>query len=114
MSPDLFATIPVSDFAAARPWYERLFGGEPSFLPHDAEAVWELAEHRFAVIVEDPERAGGGISTLLVEDFDERVAAIAERGIQPAEVETYTNGVRKALFRDADGNEFGIGGPPAE
>jgi len=46
--------------------------------------------------------------------FRRTVAAIAERGIQPAEVETYTNGMRKALFRAADGNEFGIGGPSAE
>jgi hypothetical protein len=34
------------------------------------------------------------------------------RGIQPAERETYSNGVRKAAYRDPDGNEVGLGGAP--
>jgi hypothetical protein len=29
------------------------------------------------------------------------------------ERETYPNGVRKALYRDPDGNEIGFGGGPA-
>jgi hypothetical protein len=48
---DLFAGMRVGDFAAARAWYERLLGREPSFLPHEAEAVWELAENRFVYIL---------------------------------------------------------------
>jgi len=42
------------------------------------------------------------------------VAGIAARGIEPANRETYSNGVRKITFRDADGNEVGFGGMPAE
>jgi catechol 2,3-dioxygenase-like lactoylglutathione lyase family enzyme len=113
MALDLFAGIPVSDFRAALPWYERLLGSEPSMLPHDTEAVWELGEHRFLFIVEDAKRAGNAIPTLFVEDLDERVAAISERGIEPADSETYSNGVRKVTYRDPDGNEIGFGGPPA-
>jgi catechol 2,3-dioxygenase-like lactoylglutathione lyase family enzyme len=109
---DLFAGLRVSDFAAARAWYERLLGGEPAFLPHDTEAVWELAEHSFLYVVEDRESPGGGLATLFVDDLDARVAAIAERGLEPAERETYANGVRKAIYRDADGNEVGFGGAP--
>jgi catechol 2,3-dioxygenase-like lactoylglutathione lyase family enzyme len=112
MALDLFAGIRVSDFATARPWYERLFGSEPSFLPHATEAVWELGEHRFVFIVED-ERSGGATHTLFVEDLDTLVAEIASRGLDPDEMETYSNGVRKAIYRDADGNEIGFGGPPA-
>ena len=33
MTVYLFAGIPVSDFAAALAWYERLLGGPPSFVP---------------------------------------------------------------------------------
>src|ERR1700677_4298657 len=44
MTLDLFAGIPVTGYAAALPWYERFFGGRPSFLPNDTEAVWEVAE----------------------------------------------------------------------
>jgi hypothetical protein len=40
---DLFAGIPVADYAAALSWYERLLGEAPTFFPHDTEAVWELA-----------------------------------------------------------------------
>jgi hypothetical protein len=52
--------------------------------------------------------------TLFVDDLDDRVAAIAGRGIEPADQETYDNGVRKVTYRDADGNEIGFGGGPAE
>ena len=109
---DLFAGICVSDFAAAQPWYERLLGSEPSFFPHDTEAVWELAEHRFVYVVEDAERAGHATHTIFVEDLDARVSKIAARGVSPAERETYANGVRKITYRDADGNEIGFGGGP--
>ena len=95
MAAELFAGICVGDFDAARPWYERLLGSEPSFLPHETEAVWELGEHRWVYIVEDGSGAGGGRVTLLVDDLDAIVDAIASRGIEPAERETYSNGVRK-------------------
>ena len=111
MSLDLFAGIRVRDFEAARPWYERLLGAEPSFEPHSTEAVWELAEHRFLFIVED-ESAGASPLTIFVEDLDARVAEIGSRGIEPAERVTYSNGVRKVTYRDADGNAIDFGGPP--
>jgi catechol 2,3-dioxygenase-like lactoylglutathione lyase family enzyme len=110
---DLFAGIPVRDYASAAAWYERLLGGPPSFLPNDIEAVWELGEHRYVYIVVQPEHAGHALHTLFVGDFDARLAQIAERGLEPAERETYANGVRKATFRDPDGNAIGFGGAPA-
>jgi hypothetical protein len=109
---DLFAGIRVRDFHAARSWYEQLLGEEPAFTPHATEAVWELAEHRYLYIVEDREAPGGATITILVEDLDARVAAIGARGLAPAEEETYSNGVRKAIYRDADGSEIGFGGAP--
>jgi hypothetical protein len=110
MALDLFAGIPVTDYAAARPWYERFFGGPPSFLPNDIEAVWEMAEHRYVYIVQAPERAGNALVLSFVDDLGGRVAAIAGRGIEPAERETYDNGVTKVIYRDADGNEISFGG----
>jgi predicted enzyme related to lactoylglutathione lyase len=113
MTLDLFAGIPVRDYTEASAWYERLLGTAPSFLPNDTEAVWELADHRFVYIDVRPEHAGHAMHTVFVEDFDARMSQIAERGIEPAERETYSNGVRKAIFRDPDGNEIGFGGGPA-
>jgi hypothetical protein len=109
---DLFAGARVSDYEAARPWYERLLGSEPSFLAHATEAVWELGEHRFLFINEDRANPGGALHTVFVDDLDTLVAEIGSRGIAPDERETYSNGVRKAIYRDADGNEIGFGGPP--
>ena len=113
MAMDLFAGIPVRDYAAAVAWYERLLGAAPSLLPNDTEAVWELAEHRYIYIDVRPENAGHAMHTLFVSDFDARVSQIAERGLEPAERATYGNGVRKVTFRDPDGNEIGFGGDPA-
>jgi catechol 2,3-dioxygenase-like lactoylglutathione lyase family enzyme len=109
---DLFAGIPVADYAAALSWYERLLGSEPTFLPHDTEAVWELAEHRYIYIVVRPEHAGHAMHTVFVDGLDALVAQIADRGLDPAEQETYANGVRKITYRDPDGNEIGLGGAP--
>ena len=110
---DLFAGVRVADFAAARDWYERLLGKPPSFLPHDTEAVWTLGDQRHVYILEDRETPGRGLVTLFLEgDLDELVADIASRGIEPAERETYSTGVQKATYRDADGNEIGFGAGP--
>ncbi|HZB07246.1 MAG TPA: VOC family protein [Thermoleophilaceae bacterium] len=111
MALDLFAGIAVSDYEAARPWYERLLGSEPSFTPHATEAVWELAEHRYLYIVEDPDRAGRAVHTVFVDDLDVRVAELASRGMEPHERVTYPGKARKAIYRDTDGNEVGFGGP---
>jgi catechol 2,3-dioxygenase-like lactoylglutathione lyase family enzyme len=110
MTVDLFAGIPVRDYTAAAAWYVRLLGTPPSFLPNDTEAVCELADHRFVYIEVRPEHAGHARHTVLVDDFDARLSQIAVRGLEPAERETYANGVRKATFRDPDGNEIGFGG----
>jgi len=51
-------------------------------------------------------------SRILTPDaLDALAAEIASRGIEPAEQDTYKNGVRKnAIDRDVDGNEIGFGG----
>ncbi|GGS92835.1 hypothetical protein GCM10010156_58830 [Planobispora rosea] len=112
MTLELFAGIPVTDYAAALKWYEQLLGAPPTFVASDTEAVWELAEHRSVYVERRPERAGHAMHTVFVDDFDTRVARIAERGIEPVERETYSNGVRKVIYRDPEGNEIGFGGAP--
>jgi len=109
---DLFAGIPVADYAAARTWYDQLLGSEPTFYPHDTEAVWELAAHRYVYIVQQPDHAGHARHTLFVDDLDALVTLIAERGLAPVTRDTYVNGVRKTTYRDPDGNEIGFGGAP--
>ncbi|MEA2383255.1 MAG: hypothetical protein QOH72_3226 [Solirubrobacteraceae bacterium] len=109
----LFAGLRVRDFAAARAWYGQVFG-EPTFLPHATEAVWTLADGRSVYVVEAAERPGNGVVTIFVDDLDAHVAEIAARGREPDERETYSNGVRKMVYRDADGNEIGLAGAPLD
>jgi catechol 2,3-dioxygenase-like lactoylglutathione lyase family enzyme len=113
MTVALFAGIRVRDVTAARAWYERLLG-EPSFFPNATEVVWTLADDRSLYIEEDPRRAGGALITVFVDDLDALIAEIGSRGLEPAERETYSNGVRKATYRDDDGNEIGFGGAPRD
>jgi catechol 2,3-dioxygenase-like lactoylglutathione lyase family enzyme len=111
---DLFAGVPVADYAAALEWYQHLLGFPPAFFPHDTEAVWKLAENRYLYIVqvEQPHHAGHALHTLFVDDLDDLVAQIADRGLDPSKREIYSNGVRKITYRDPDGNEIGLGGAP--
>jgi catechol 2,3-dioxygenase-like lactoylglutathione lyase family enzyme len=111
MTVALFAGIRVRDVTAARAWYERLLG-EPSFFPNEIEVVWTLADDRSLYIEEDSRRPGGALITVFVDNLDALISEIGSRGLEPAERETYSNGVRKATYRDDDGNEIGFGGAP--
>jgi catechol 2,3-dioxygenase-like lactoylglutathione lyase family enzyme len=107
----LFAGLRVSDLAAARAWYGQLLG-EPAFAPNATEVVWAVDDGRFVYVQADA-RPGGGLVTLFVDDLDAAVAEIAGRGLEPVEREAYADGVRKVIYRDADGNEVGFGGGPS-
>lgn len=109
----LFAGLRVRDLQASRPWYERLLG-EPTFFPHATEAVWTLAEDRSVYVVAQAHGAGNSVVTIFLDDLDAHLAAIAARGLEPDERETYSNGVRKVIYRDPDGNELGFGGAPRD
>jgi catechol 2,3-dioxygenase-like lactoylglutathione lyase family enzyme len=112
MLTDLFAGIPVSEYAAAVDWYGRLLGSPPSFVPNEREAVWQLGEHRFVFIELRPEHAGHARHLVFVDDLDALVERIEARGMAPAKRETLANGVRKVSYRDPDGNAFEFGGAP--
>ena len=109
-SVDLFAGIPVTDYAAALPWYERLFGKAPAMFPNDIEAVWNLGDNRWIYIKQFPERAGHALQHVFVDDLESLAAGIAERGIQAVDEETYPGGVRKLIYRDPEGNQIEFGG----
>jgi hypothetical protein len=109
----LFAGVRVRHFDSARAWYVQ-FLGEPTFFPHATEAVWTLAEDRSIYVVEHANGAGNSVVTIFVDDLDAQMAAIAARGLEPDEIETYSGGVRKALYHDPDGNELALGGAPAD
>ena len=66
---ELFAGIPVSDLERAQASCTRGCSGPSRASPRTTtEAVWTLEESRHVYVVLDPERAGGGLVTLFVED----------------------------------------------
>ena len=109
MAVGLFAGIAVRDYGSALEWYKRLLGAEPAFYPNDVEAVWQLAEDRYVYIIQDPDRAGGAVSMIWVDDPVAEVARISGRGLEPVDIEKHDS-VWKYVFHDSDGNETGIGG----
>ena len=109
MAVGVFAGIPVRDYDTALEWYKRLLGAEPAFYPNDIEAVWQLAEDRHVYIIQDPDRAGGAVSMIWVDDPVAEVARISGRGLEPVDVQKHES-VWKYVFHDSDGNEIGIGG----
>ncbi len=109
MAVGIFAGIPVRDYEQAVDWYRRLLGADPTFYPNEFEAVWQLAEDRYVYIIEDRGRAGGAVSMIWVDDPVAEVVGIAERGLEPTDIEKHDQ-VWKYVFHDIDGNETGIGG----
>ena len=114
MEIDLFAGVAVSDLPRAIAWFDQLFGEVETFEPNDRERVWTIAEHRHVYVELQPEHAGHAKVTLFVDDIESFIDAARNRRIEPESQETYENGVRKATYRDPDGNEVGVGGPPRE
>jgi predicted enzyme related to lactoylglutathione lyase len=103
-----FACQPVADRDQAAAWYERLFGRPPTFLPNPDEAVWQVAETASVYVLADPDRAGGGIVTLVVDDLDAALAEMGTRGIVPGEIEIVGSAGRKSTVLDPDGNRVSL------
>ncbi|WP_272474091.1 VOC family protein [Baekduia alba] len=101
----------MADLAAARVFYEALFGREADLVPNDTELCWRLGDAgdvAWLCVVVDPVRAGGAISTVLIDDLDAWVAECAARGVAPVEIRREGDAGRKARFVDPDGNELGF------
>jgi predicted enzyme related to lactoylglutathione lyase len=111
----VFAGVPVADFDTARTWYERFAGRPPDLVPHSREAAWQFTETGWLYVVEDAERAdGGALVTLLVDDLDERIAGLKQRGLAVGELETIADGVRTVIVSDPEGNALKLAQPPAQ
>jgi hypothetical protein len=102
----VFAGVPTSDYAAALPWYTRLFGRPPDVIVKEDESMWELASGTWVYVVADPGRAGNALLTVMVDDLDAHVAALRERGAEPGAIETTRGKFRRSELNDPDGNQI--------
>jgi catechol 2,3-dioxygenase-like lactoylglutathione lyase family enzyme len=105
----LFAGVAVADFDRARAWYERLLGRPPDLVPHEREVAWRLTDTGWIYVVEDPDRRGGDLLTLLVDDLDRVVSDLAARGLAVGEIETIPDKVRRVAIEDPEGNRIAFG-----
>jgi catechol 2,3-dioxygenase-like lactoylglutathione lyase family enzyme len=99
----LFARIAVSDFDAARTWYEALFGRAPDMLPEEGEAVWRVTPLGSIYIALDPARAGTSALTVAVTDLEEHAAALGSLGLSTTDA-GHGSGPRRLTVSDEDGN----------
>jgi catechol 2,3-dioxygenase-like lactoylglutathione lyase family enzyme len=101
-----FAGIAVSDFAAARRWYEALLGRPPDMLPMEGEAVWHMTTSGSVYVTADPPRAGGALVTIAVSDLNEHAIALAARGVTLRDEAADVSAPRQLTVTDDDGNSI--------
>jgi catechol 2,3-dioxygenase-like lactoylglutathione lyase family enzyme len=104
----VFAGLIVTDRDRAADWYARLLGRPADMLPNDAEAAWQLAESASLYLLADPDRAGQGILTLVVDDLEAAAAQLRQRGIAVPPPEQVGGAGRKCAIADPDGNTVSL------
>jgi len=105
----VFAGIPVYDRDAALAWYERLTGRPPDLIPNDSEAAWQLTATGWICVMADAGQAGTALHTVLVDDLEDFLAGVAQRGLSTGPVETIGERVRFVVLVDPDGNRLKVG-----
>jgi predicted enzyme related to lactoylglutathione lyase len=105
----VFAGVAAADLDSALAWYERLVGRPPDLIPNENEAAWQLAEPGWIYLVADANRAGKALLTLLVDDLEDHVADLAQRGLATGAIETVPGVVRTAVITDPEGNRITFG-----
>jgi glyoxylase I family protein len=101
----VLAVVPVADFDAAHAWYERLFGRPADNLPMEGLLVeWRVTETAWVQVTLDADRAGTGLLNFAVDDLDDHIAGLSQRGLALGAIEGVNKGVRLSSIRDPDGN----------
>ena len=100
----VLAVVPVTDLDAARAFYEKLFGRAPDNNPMPVLVEWQVVPGGWVQVFVDEKRAGSGLVNFAVDDLEAHVAAAADHGLQPGEVEGVNKGVELATLTDPDGN----------
>lgn len=114
---NVLAVVAVTDFDAARIWYERLLGRPADRQPMAGCAEWQITANGGLQVVRNPGRSGRAFLTLGVVDLDGQLAYLAGRGLATGPVEesrTDTGlAMRTASITDPAGNIVTFGEEPA-
>jgi predicted enzyme related to lactoylglutathione lyase len=104
----LFTGIAVSDFKAARAWYERFFGRPADVVAHEEEVMWQVTDRGWLYILRDLERAGKSIVAMAVSNIEEATSALGARQIPIGAIEREGDAGWKAVVNDPDGNSIAM------
>jgi predicted enzyme related to lactoylglutathione lyase len=105
----IFAGIAVTDYDSALAWYKRFFGRPPDVIVTENESMWQVADTGWIYVVGDTNRAGSALLTLLVDDLQDHVAELGERGLETSAIDTVPGLYRKAVITDPEGNMISLG-----
>ena len=83
-----YAAVAVHDLAAAKDFYARLLGRHADLEPMPSLAQWDVGPTGGLQVVELPDQAGTSMATLMLDDLDATLEALAARGITVGEVVT--------------------------
>ncbi len=100
---NVLAGLGVTDLGRAEGWYTRLIGRAPDTRPMDGLIEYRFSGGGWLQLFTDPDRAGHGSLTLVVEDFDAALEALDVASIahEPPSRGDYVDTV---IFSDPDGN----------
>jgi predicted enzyme related to lactoylglutathione lyase len=105
----VFAGIAVADYDSALAWYKRFFGRSPDVIVTENESMWQVAHTGWIYVVGDANRAGKALLTLLVDNLEDHVAELGERGFETSAIDTVPGLYRKAVMTDPEGNMISLG-----
>lgn len=100
----VYAAMPSADMSRSEWFYEALIGRPADSRPMPVLTQWEWGEVVLQ-IVDDAERAGGGLTTVIVSDMIQATVGLRARGIS---VEATEGSVvaKVAVLSDPDGNQI--------
>ena len=100
----VLAVVPVSDVEKSQRWYSTLFGRPADNNPMPSLVEWQVLPGAWVQVFSDPHRAGAGLLNFAVDDLEDHLAQVRERGLEPDEIAEVNKGVRLSAITDPDGN----------
>ncbi len=108
-----YAVVSVADLAKSRSWYTKLLGREPDLQPMAEVDEWYFGDGGIQV-VQDANRAGRSMLTLLVDDLDDVTKELEARGLRLGKSAS-SDFASLAQIVDLDGNQVTFAEPgPAQ
>ena len=100
----VLAAIPSSDMARSEAFYQALIGRPVDERPMPVLAQWRW-DGGVLQVVEDADRAGGGLVTVIVPDMTDALTGLQRRGLA-VEADEGTVVAQVATLTDPDGNQI--------